>query len=223
MDTIVAKSSIGRRSRDSIAVDRLVEEAEGLFGQHGIDGVSMRQIQLAAGSSNNFVVQYHFGGIAGLVRAILEKRMPAVDARQATLLARAEAAKGAEDTRTLVDILFRPVLEQVNDRGERNYARFISALLRSPDGRMHCRTLFHLTPTTVRLLDMLHNVNVHLPRPVLEERLRLLSGMVYTSLFNRLVTSDVPEADARLIDDTLDVAAAGLIVAPRSTRTSEQL
>lgn len=196
------------RARDRTAVDRLLEEAECLFGKHGMDGVSMRQIQLAAGSSNNFVVQYHFGGIAGLVQAILERRMPTVDARQATLLAGIEADGRADDTRTLIDALFRPLLEEVNMRGERSYARFISALLRSPEGRAHCRTLFHLTPTTGRLIDLLQAANPHVPLPLLEERLRLLSGMVYTSVFNRL------DADVLVIDDALDIAAAGLVVVP---------
>jgi len=53
--------------------DRLIEAAEALYGRHGLEGVSLRQISFSAGTGNNYAVQYHFGGVAGLIRAILRR------------------------------------------------------------------------------------------------------------------------------------------------------
>lgn len=200
-------------SRERGGSERLVAAAEMLLGRHGLDGVSMRQIQLAAGSSNKFAVQYHFGGLAGLVEAILTKRMPAVDARQAELLAALDTG-GRGEVRALLDAFFRPLLEPRGDGGERVYARFVSALLRSPDGALFCTRLLHLTPTGTHILARLRAALPALPDAVLSERLRLLAGMVCTSVFNRITADDGPEADARAIDDALNVAAAGLGALP---------
>ena len=51
----------------------VLDAAERLFGRHGVDAVSLREIAVAAGSSNHFVVQYHFGDKARLIREILPK------------------------------------------------------------------------------------------------------------------------------------------------------
>lgn len=194
----------------------MLESAERLFGDHGLDGVSLRQIGAAAGSGNNYAVQYHFGDAAGLVQAILARRMPAVDARQATLLADAEAHGRTRDTRVLIDIFFRPLLEQRNTAGERSYARFLSALLRSPEGMRHCKALFHLTPMTARILALLHVANPDVPPGLLDERLRLSSIMVCVSVFNRLAPTVDCALDDALIDDALDMAAAALGSPPRA-------
>ncbi len=65
--------------------------AERLFAQHGIDGVSIRQILQAAGVANNSAVQYHFESKAGLVRAIFDHRAPYLAERRRLLWAQAPA------------------------------------------------------------------------------------------------------------------------------------
>ena len=59
----------------------LLSAAERLFAERGIDGVSLREINRASGARNAIAVQYHFEDRAGVVRAILQKHQPDVDAR----------------------------------------------------------------------------------------------------------------------------------------------
>src|SRR5579859_2989473 len=66
--------------------DLLLDTAERLFAAHGISGVSLREIGLAANQRNNGVTQYHFGDKAGLVRAIFERRAATVNDRRVQLL-----------------------------------------------------------------------------------------------------------------------------------------
>ena len=40
---------------------QLLLAAERLFAEHGLAGVSLRQISIEAGSSNNSAIRYHFG------------------------------------------------------------------------------------------------------------------------------------------------------------------
>ena len=83
----------------------------------------MRQISVSAGTGNNYAVQYHFGGVAGLVRAILMRRIPEIEMRMALLLARTKADGRLAETRALVELLFRPLFDHVDRRGERSHAR----------------------------------------------------------------------------------------------------
>lgn len=52
--------------------DRLLHVAIRLFAEKGIDAVSMRAINTAAGSKNKSAVHYHFGNKLGIVEAIFD-------------------------------------------------------------------------------------------------------------------------------------------------------
>src|ERR1043165_5815388 len=96
-----------RNRPDSSLADKLIDAAEMLYAKHGISGASLRQITVEAGTANNYAVQYHFGDQAGLIGAILEKRMPEIERRRAALLAKAKEAHGLGDVRVLNEVLYR--------------------------------------------------------------------------------------------------------------------
>jgi AcrR family transcriptional regulator len=109
----------------------LLDTAERLLAEHGIDGVSMRQIAMESGQSNNSVIQYHFGDKTGLLREIILRRVAGFEPRRQGLLAAAESQGRLSDIRTLLEILFLPIAEIVDDRGRHIYARFIMQFLSS--------------------------------------------------------------------------------------------
>ena len=57
-----------------------------MIARRGLEAVSLREINAEAGVANASAVQYHYGGRAGLIRAILAKHHPAVEARRHALL-----------------------------------------------------------------------------------------------------------------------------------------
>lgn len=206
----MSESPITRRPRlkDGKSVpDRLIEAAERLIGEFGVAGVSLRQIGSAAGTVNNYAVQYHFTDLDGLIHAIFEKRMPAVNARMHERLAYLEAEGGLTDTRALVDVLLRPLLDEIDDNGAHTFARFLSALLRSADGARHFEHVVSLMQQVWYVIGLLHAANPHVPQPLLFKRLRLLAIMVLSSVFNDETTAAV---DVDLVEDALGMAAAGL-------------
>src|SRR5690349_11652526 len=103
-------ASSSRKRSDAPAPAKLIDTAVKLYGQHGIHGISLRQISKAAGSANNYAVQYHFGSAAGLIRAIMEEHIPKLEAMREQMLAEAERQNRLSDTRALVDILYRPLI-----------------------------------------------------------------------------------------------------------------
>src|SRR5688500_5182333 len=95
--------------------DRLIAAAEHLFATKGIDGVSLREINRASGAKNAVAVQYHFEDRAGVIRAILDKHRPAVEAARHELLDEYEDDR-AEDLRRLAGALVRPLAAKLHDR-----------------------------------------------------------------------------------------------------------
>lgn len=207
---------------DASVAGRLIEAAESLYGRHGLEGVSLRQISVAAGTGNNYAVQYHFEDAGGLVRAILKKRMPELEMRMAQHLARAKAADRLTGTRALVELLFTPLFEHVNSRGERACARFLLMLLSSPTGGQYLNTILEEIPISDHIFDLLKAANPDIPLAFLRERQRLATIMVLNSIFNRYPPYHHDEFDAALIDNALDMASAALS-APLAADVREML
>lgn len=117
-----------RRAATRIA---LIEKAEALIAQFGVDGVSTRQIGTAIGSANNNVVAYHFGSKEELITAIYHHRLPGIEARRAELLAMLESEGRTGDLLGLIDAIWRPLYEQRGADGRRSYVAFLAGLARS--------------------------------------------------------------------------------------------
>lgn len=102
---------------------KLILAAERLFGQHGIDNVSLRQIVAAADQANNYAVQHHFGSKEGLVEAIFTIRMAELDTVRGTALEKIKKQKtiGPQD---LVRAIYMPILEAFDEKQQHLYADF---------------------------------------------------------------------------------------------------
>src|SRR5437763_8135949 len=93
---------------------RLINAAEELFAARGIEAVSLREINRTSGARNAIAVQYHFEDRAGMVRAVLQKHRPDIEARRHALLDQYEA-DGAHDLRRLAAALVRPWAAKLAD------------------------------------------------------------------------------------------------------------
>src|ERR1700759_5780784 len=105
----------GRRRKPSGESTRvmLMEVAERLFATRGIEAVTMREIQQAAGQSNTSVIRYHFGSRDGLIRALISYRQASLGTdRQEMLASMREEGKEA-DPRAVVWLLVRPPGEHI--------------------------------------------------------------------------------------------------------------
>ncbi|MEO9223493.1 MAG: TetR family transcriptional regulator, partial [Acidimicrobiales bacterium] len=123
---------------------RLIEEAERLFAIRGFAGVSLREIGAAAGARNNSAAQYHFGTRQGLVDAVFDQRMAAINERRLAMLAAMDAADEADaDMATnapdgrlkdLVAAMIVPFAMSFDPAPHSTYyARFTSQVLADPE------------------------------------------------------------------------------------------
>jgi AcrR family transcriptional regulator len=108
--------------------DLILDAAERLYAERGINGVSLREITEAAGQRNNAAVHYHFGGRDGLVRALFEHRYARLEARHAVVLAELDAAGRGHELQPLVRALVAPFAEEVDG----HWVRFVARLHEDP-------------------------------------------------------------------------------------------
>jgi AcrR family transcriptional regulator len=198
----------------------IIDAAERLFGRHGLDGVSFRQIVAEAGSLNNFAVQYHFGDRAGLVRAIFERRLPVIELRRAEMLSAAKRGGALEDVKSLVEIIFRPIAEQRDAAGQPTYAAFLLALDNAGDDFRTWMQLIDLAPVAEHVADRLAAAVPHVPAPLFAHRMKAITISFIVSVLRRDRAPELPEA--LVVDDALAVAAAA-IGAPVSERLATAL
>jgi len=103
--------------------EQILLAAERMIADHGVDGVSMRQIATAIGSGNNSAVLYHFGSKEKLVEAIFEHRLPGLRARRAQLI----AERSPSDLRGWIECQILAVLEQ-SEVADSNYLSFVASI-----------------------------------------------------------------------------------------------
>jgi AcrR family transcriptional regulator len=114
---------------------RLLDAAERLIGDRGVDGVSLRAINADAGS-NVAAAHYHFGSKEGLVRAVLARRMSVLAEERYALLAPLEDDP-TPSLRQVAEVFALPLYELSRRADGMDYVRFLSALDRMGGEWLH--------------------------------------------------------------------------------------
>ncbi|MBE0614836.1 MAG: TetR/AcrR family transcriptional regulator [Burkholderiales bacterium] len=120
------------RARSTLVRSRLIDVAERLFAEHGIDSVSFNQIARAANQRNSTVIQYHFGSKTGLLQAIAERRMQAVNERRLELLSRVDGSDRLADLERVAEAMVLPFAEHLSHEGGSYFVRFVAHLYSDP-------------------------------------------------------------------------------------------
>jgi AcrR family transcriptional regulator len=172
--------------------EKLLDSAERLFAEHGLEGVSLRSINAEAGLSPA-ALHYHFGCQRALVEALLERHMPALMERRRLLLDALDTASEPPTTRAVLSALLQPMAELLAEGGERGlrYLRLIERL--QSDGDLDPQFVIERWPGGVdRLAPLLRAANPSLPQPLIGLRLGLSIGV----LIRGLVDGRAPEGPA---------------------------
>lgn len=209
----------------------MIDAAERLFAEQGIEAVSLRSIGQAAQQANKVAVQYHFSDKKSLVAAIFERRAPAVEIRVSELTDELLADQYPPDLLTLITALFMPIVELGED--EPNiYARFLLNLLSSQSywsvsNVSLARLMFGLEPegssATTHIVRLIDEALPLIPRAVLRQRLcsvtRMLLGAVINRENARAAGQVVWTLDA-LIADQFIMMAGALSRSPHEARVT---
>ena len=163
--------------------DALIAAGERLFAERGIHGASMRDIVRAAGQANDSAVHYHFGSRDGLVLAICERHIAAMEPAREALL----AGHPEPDLATAVADLVAPTAELLRRPDGRRFLQIIAQLQRHSGVRTG-RLAPPLTGTA--LLAQLNTLERLAPAPqvLARERVAFLVSSLTTALADRART-----------------------------------
>jgi len=209
---------------------RLLVAAEELFAERGIEAVSLREINIAAGQKNSGASHYHFGSKDGLIEAIFQHRQADTYERRRQLADRIEADAATADIRRLVEALVLPLAEQfTGSTGGSRYVRFLQQVHDEPGTRGFARFRDKVDEAQIRVERMLRRALVHIPRKLLDLRLRLMADHIIHAFAarerarkrNRI--GNAATADAALFVSNLIDTWVGAIGAPVSSSTERAL
>ena len=155
---------------------KLMLAAERLYGQHGLDGVSLRQLATAAGQANNYVVQHHFGSKLDLIQAVSEMRLPAMEARRQALLDVARA-EGDYSVSRMLSCLFSPLVTVLEAQDMKDYARFTLAVMHLDPEQHPFERSADISPASTEIRSKLSESLSHLAPDVFRRRLALSASV----------------------------------------------
>jgi AcrR family transcriptional regulator len=201
-----------------------------LLAERGLRGVSLREINDAAGQRNTNALHYHFGDREGLIRALAARHTADLGVIQRRLYEEGRADGTLGDLRTLLGVLQRPLTEYVEaGRVQAAWIRVAAQLLTSP--RTATEDVVAAVPEVAVVVGraIIDQLSPPLPEDVAVRRLQAVSESAVHLVADRARLAHTKKKVSRDRTDTalftaelLDVSAAALR-APVSEETSALL
>ena len=104
--------------------NKLIRAGEQRFARDGVDGATLRDIVRTAGQANDAAVGYHFGSRDGLIRAIVERHMEAMESERSQTL----GILGDADLVEVVEMVVLPIAELLSSPEGRDFLRIAAQL-----------------------------------------------------------------------------------------------
>lgn len=220
---MVAKDSDNLRKGERTRL-HLKKTALKLFAQRGIENVSVRDIQVAAGQKNNGSITYYFSSRDALIREIVADVAAVLDEDNNRRLDLLEARGGPRSVREVAEILLPIVEREGEDSAEGHYQLqfFTSVLITRRD------LLFEATEgadrATRRCFQHIVQLAPEMPRGILRQRLQLMLLFALSAGASMEAGKEDHRSWSRLwgqqsAKPNLADLMAGLIVAPVSDET----
>lgn len=219
-----------RKGRKRNAADetrlKIMEAAERLFGDQGIDSVALRAVSIEAKQRNTNSVQYHFGDKMGLLRDIFEFREGQLDVMRGELLATAKEHGHISDVRWLLRVCFLPNFRHFTDHDGLPYIKLHAQYLANlrPRGVLHpvdyeCPSTLHFRDAIARMAAKLK----FLPLEQFNMRLEAVGAMFLGAVIQhagRPIGSAVN--NPALFETILEMMAAAMTVPPWEFEPGEE-
>lgn len=196
----------------------LMDAAEELYAQNGLDAVSNRRITEHAGTANHSAIAYHFGSREDFLTALIGRHFEEMEARRAEL---ASQLTPDADVRSILACRILPWVEKLASLPRPSWrARFMFQVISSPSA---AELLTRKIVETNNLHELTSLTQIHLaginPR-VLRARSEILGNMVMgvCADYEAQVQAGTAEGDWIGVGYFLVDAAAGLLGAPVTHR-----
>ena len=208
--------------------EALILAGERLFAEHGIDGVSLRQINAGAGQKNSSAAHYHFGSKDALIKAIHGYRVEHVNHRRHKWLEKLHADDKQEDVRAIVETIVHPVVEEIHEtQGGSHYIRFLALVIGHPKIDVSDLWSKHLASGLSEAAQLLQSAIPQVPETLMKQRFGLMWEQAIHALSDREKLREMSNSSAAtelvvFVSNLVDTIAGGLS-APVSDTTLREL
>lgn len=151
---------------------RIIVTAERLFAERGLSGVTVRQINEAAGQRNTSAIYYHFGNKSKLIEAIFQFRMKGYEEGSARSYEELLAKDRTGDVRAILVAMSAPMRRALFSADDWYYLRFVAQYLTDPQTSVAPFKGFLSTACVKRMLALLRAAVPYLPESVFQLRLQ---------------------------------------------------
>jgi len=152
--------------------EALLDAAEGLFAEHGIQASSLRAITQQAGA-NLAAVHYHFGSKEGLVKAVFSRRIGPLNLERLRRL-----SESTGEVEEVLRAFIEPVFEMKREapEGSRQFARLMGRSFSEPSEDVRAIMTEELGPMFRRFVEALACRLPHLSEPEILWRFHFVAG-----------------------------------------------
>ena len=194
---------------------RILDVAEELFGEEGLDRVSVRDITKRA-KANLAAIYYHFGSKEDLIAAVFERRVVPVNEARLAALAAVEKSAGKKRPKleAILEAFIRPAIQcsLKAPKGGVAFSKLFGRCLSEPSPEVEALLKRQFEPLAERMNASLIKALPHLSRSEVFWRMKFTFGALHHWLLTRdkflpdwLENIDVEEQARKLIS----YAAAG--------------
>ena len=204
-----------------IAREKLILAGERLVARHGLEGLSLRKVNLEAGQKNTSAALYHFGNRAGLLLAIFDYRLEHTDQRRHQLLDEDES-----HLRSLIRAWVLPDVEEITQaEGGSSHARFMAIVCNDPELNFDGLWDRPQASSFRRLAFSLRKLLPDLPEKVFSMRfgMAMMQSIYAMADKERLIATGNRQISAALFVSHLIDSLEALFKAPLSAQTLQEL
>ena len=196
------------KAEQATTKDLILDTAERLFAENGLDATSVRDITGAAGV-NLGAITYHFGTKQKLIAAMFNRHFEPFVQRTFKLFEEVERKAGQQPARIedLLEALMRPMVEGSFCAGKKNisFMRLMGRCQSEPNPELQQLIRSHMQPLFSRFADAVHKALPELSGEELFWRIQFITGAMHRAL---LVSS---KEDAPLPKGAKKLDAEGLL------------
>lgn len=170
----------------------LLDVAEHLFAEHGIEATSLRTITAEAGA-NLAAVHYYFGSREGLVQAILARRLDPLNQERLRRLDACEQACGEAPppVEEIIEAFIVPALKCLRNPQSRDFMKLMGRIYSDPS-EMHAMMRARFYEVGRRFLNALGRALPHLSHEERLSRFKFMIGAMVMILIDPMSKRNAP-------------------------------
>ena len=199
----------------------MLDVAERLFAERGLDRVSLREVVAASGQRNLSAAQYHFGSREALVGAVVARRVWFVNELRHQRLDALAAGPQADDPRAVIETSIGTLADVVRQQPwGPDYIRIAAQAVFNPELDVVRLVGADAWSSLERRTQWLRRLLPELPEAAFRERIRLVNDDITYTLAGWVkvhgpVTARNRARYASVVRNAIDFLAAGLLAPPR--------